>query len=1359
MNGIMTSPNSQQRFDRRRHHSFPLGIKRNVFFGPALPQHLQYRLQASYFTDGGAKAKKGSWAAVVLHPEGTEIISGLILAEASNNVAEFTAILKSLLHGIKKGFLRILIATDSELAADFLKGTSKMDKPHLVDLASQIVAALASFEAVYVSHVPAHANLIPENDVADAVCTWILNSNAQINISLNKDASNFTRALKSSNAKTNAHQKEFSPDSKRCCSICLKTNSHNSELCPIAKYAASFEKCQMELQCPVCLRHGHTAERCLLTNNIKRKPTLSSLLPTIDSDIHEFGEIQNIDTLDFDKLRFPQRHNREQFLDFWTTVVTNFVSADNEDTAKRTQKVARSWCDNYSVEKGRIWKLKEPSTLIRDHGSNLHPDIPDPEVVLANRALRTAFLIPQARVSDVSKALRKAGKISLDAATLEKLAALYPEPNIESNVTFPPKPLLGFTINRHTVAKAVMSRSPRSHPGPTGISFAVWQHFCSWTYKLEDSNNPDPRWTIFCDLIAKIMSGNAPALSAMFQEVVGTAFDKNADIPGAPISLRNIGIEDTLIRIAASLVFDAVAQNAIDKGFISAWDFGTSRKNGAELFGRIAAMAAEMGCIVAVFDIIKAFNNINRADVKAAVDALGDPLLIAFVYFLFGRNPQVIFKDKDCVFIFELKQGILQGNPLSVFLFSLTIAFILKEYRKKYADKLKVPGYVDDLMLIPKKEAANDCPELIAEFIQIFAKRGMHFDLSDSAKTSVFSKSPLPPPVLKRLQVIGIKSQQKGIAPCKIPYGTDEFIQAHVKKQMTKFEIRFRGFEALWPALLKRERLAKKPCNRIYESYLMLIRLSLLSMPMYTLRTINPFHCAPYSELVTRKAATLIEHVFPPFIEHIGNPIVNPANARCLVDGSFTMLSEAQFPPMMGVSVEIMQLPLSMGGLGLGLPDRLQTIPFAASCGDCLPVLRAAADALDLPFTHHNIPGYIQAIGAASRLIADADPQKLLDLRWERKDAMDGDDPLQQVLTGLLNESIIVRIKRQLTLCPIYRFAFESRVHKSQSHCSWNFNPKARENFNIDPLSDADFSRAVQIATLRPITLPRRCDCRGIIDPVGLHFLACSHVHQGYLHNTIRDAIASTITSLLPKDIAPLAVQKECGVNRFYPLKDARGDAGPELVADLAVVSLGTTQLEIGIVDVSSTLARTHNRFGDFNVALDLRSREKRSKYSKYAVPPRLFHPVSVGRTNVLGRDAIVFIDFIDGYYAASVKAGDKLRAAIGRAIVVGAARTMSMAIRRAQLAAFNARALPAISGSLFLDPQFGPDAQGVGGVLLPLALTRARSSFPLSSPGPVSFDGGAAAAMAQAVRFDRALTMSNCGLNCRRGCGVGGGD
>ena len=65
--------------------------------------------------------------------------------------------------------------------------------------------------------------------------------------------------------------------------------------------------------------------------------------------------------------------------------------------------------------------------------------------------------------------------------------------------------------------------------------------------------------------------------------------------------------------------------------------------------------------------------------------------------------------------------------------------------------------------------------------------------------------------------------------------------------------------------------------------------------------------------------------------------------------------------------------------------------------------------------------------------------------------------------------------------------------------------------------------------------------------------------------------------------------------------------------------------------------------------------------------------------------------DFIAKCYPAIPKAGDNLRAAIGRAITVGAARTFNLALRRAQLAAFQARPLTAVKAVSFLEQEI-PD-------------------------------------------------------------------
>lgn len=166
------------------------------------------------------------------------------------------------------------------------------------------------------------------------------------------------------------------------------------------------------------------------------------------------------------------------------------------------------------------------------------------------------------------------------------------------------------------------------------------------------------------------MSGNATALSSFLLDVVGAWFNKNAEKVGEDVSfaLRNLGIEESLMRISAALVFETVLPSALQQKFLTEFDFGAGRKTGAEVFGRLAALFSQSGAIVAVFDIIKAFNNLRRQDIKDAVAAFNHPLLTAFVHFMFSRDSKVTFSCPITGQTFEtwLKTGIHQGNPLSV---------------------------------------------------------------------------------------------------------------------------------------------------------------------------------------------------------------------------------------------------------------------------------------------------------------------------------------------------------------------------------------------------------------------------------------------------------------------------------------------------------------------------------------------------------------------------------------------------------------------------------------------------------------------------------------------------------------------
>jgi hypothetical protein len=937
----------------------------------------------------------------------------------------------------------------------------------------------------------------------------------------------------------------------------------------------------------VCLSGEHIENKCPLMALVKRNPCPSLLIPEARIDLSVFGPMTDLSTIDFSSLRFPQKQSHEQFLDFWTTVFAKFFRASSAPEANAAGNAAEAWSLHYHIDSMAIRQRKKSKQALADReGSNAHPHAIDADAELALRAMRAARLGPDARASDISKALRKGCLLPLSDGIVAKLSLLYPIPNANiMTTTFDAPPLACHSANRHSVARAVLSRSPNSHPGKLGITFSILQLFCQLTFKREDPNAPDPRWSLFCELISHIMAGKAAALSPAFHSVVGVYFDKNFEKPGAPVSLRNIGIEESLVRIAAALVFQDVIRDAVMKGFLSCWELGCGVRSGAEIFGRIGAVATDHGMIVAVFDVEKAFNNIQRSDIKDAVDNFNNPLLSAFVAFMFERDPIITFRYAAREAVFTLKQGIVQGNPLSTFLFSLTICWILKPFRERYPLSI-TPSFVDDLQLIAP--ISENFPQMLDDFVTLFRCHGLRFDLSDDAKSSVFSILPLPEPISAAILLLGVRTQNIGIAPCKVPFGNPNFIAAHITKQQEKFMLRFNGFKALWPALLKLKPTCKSSRIGVHEGYLNLLRLSLLSMPIYTLRTVNPLFCAPYASMVSSLSLQLIELVFPPRLSLIGRDL--PPNAPA-------------FPSMMDISVYIMQLPLSLGGLSLRLPRDTSAIAYTASCGESVPYLLTVAARLGFQFDSSSLPGLVAARSLVTAQLEGYRSRKPNEMivfeRLQGSDPM----PLQESLTSLFNHAEIVRIVAALRHCPVYLHAFLARVDKDQTHCSWPFNPAARRNLNLNALTDEDFSRAIQIAILRPVTIPRGCDCGAVIDPAGLHFLSCKLVHFAYLHNCVKDSLAFTIKSFQPLDLAPLSILKEVPVHRFYPGRDMESAEGTVVIADLVASLVGTSQLDCVIADVSSVLARGPSSSLDFHAPLRERSQEKRHKYRKYDIP------------------------------------------------------------------------------------------------------------------------------------------------------------
>ena len=111
--------------------------------------------------DGGARGNPGPAAIgiVVSSPEG-EVLEevGETIGVATNNVAEYRALLKGLERARALGARQVEIVGDSELVAKQLTGAYKVKHPAMKPLYAEAIAALGEFDGWHIRTVPRAQN-------------------------------------------------------------------------------------------------------------------------------------------------------------------------------------------------------------------------------------------------------------------------------------------------------------------------------------------------------------------------------------------------------------------------------------------------------------------------------------------------------------------------------------------------------------------------------------------------------------------------------------------------------------------------------------------------------------------------------------------------------------------------------------------------------------------------------------------------------------------------------------------------------------------------------------------------------------------------------------------------------------------------------------------------------------------------------------------------------------------------------------------------------------------------------------------------------------------------------------------------
>jgi len=124
--------------------------------------------------DGGARGNPGpaAIAAVVSTPDG-EIVEehGERIGEATNNVAEYRAVLLGLERARARGATEVELVGDSELVVRQVRGEYKVKDEGLRALHARVVKALAEFDSWSIRHVRRE-----ENEEADRLVNVALDA-------------------------------------------------------------------------------------------------------------------------------------------------------------------------------------------------------------------------------------------------------------------------------------------------------------------------------------------------------------------------------------------------------------------------------------------------------------------------------------------------------------------------------------------------------------------------------------------------------------------------------------------------------------------------------------------------------------------------------------------------------------------------------------------------------------------------------------------------------------------------------------------------------------------------------------------------------------------------------------------------------------------------------------------------------------------------------------------------------------------------------------------------------------------------------------------------------------------------------
>jgi ribonuclease HI len=133
------------------------------------------------FTDGGSRGNPGpaAYAYVIKRPGQPDIEANAYLGTTTNNIAEYTGMVKALEHARELGGKKLIVNSDSELMVKQMNGQYKVKNEGLRPLYQQAVALRKHFESVVIKHV-----YRDQNSHADELCNEAMDNRSSRRSSL-----------------------------------------------------------------------------------------------------------------------------------------------------------------------------------------------------------------------------------------------------------------------------------------------------------------------------------------------------------------------------------------------------------------------------------------------------------------------------------------------------------------------------------------------------------------------------------------------------------------------------------------------------------------------------------------------------------------------------------------------------------------------------------------------------------------------------------------------------------------------------------------------------------------------------------------------------------------------------------------------------------------------------------------------------------------------------------------------------------------------------------------------------------------------------------------------------------------------